>query len=234
MDVIPCAMFQTPVYSARPAPLSVARPQKAAVGLSEIFAAPGAEAAATGFVLTQISRDAGPVLWIQDRQARQETGRPFLAGLGLKTRLMVMQLSRPMDVMLAIEEGLRCRTLAAVIAEIRGNHPAVNFTSMKRLVLRSEASGVSCWLIRHVAAPDLSAARDRWRMTTLPSFANTDDPRAPGDPCWQVELFRSRDSRPGKWAVRHERAADRLDLVASVPDGTVAEDPGAAKAGATG
>ena len=209
--------------SARP------RARQAKATLSEIFPATGVEAAAAGFVLTQLGARTGPVLWIQDRLARGESGRPFLAGMGEQRPLMLMQLSRPVDVMIAVEEGLRCAGLAAVVAEIRGDPAAVNFTAMKRLALRAEATGVPCWLIRQAAVADLSAARDRWRIATLPSAANPDDARAPGDPRWRVELFRSRDGRPGDWVAHHDRAADRLDLVAAVSDGAVADD--ARKAG---
>ena len=194
--------------------------------LTEVFPATGAEAAATGFVMTQLGAGSGTILWVQDRLAQHETGRPSLAGLGLRRPLLLMQLSRPVDVMIAVEEGLRCTALAAVVAEIRGDPAAVTFTAMKRLALRAEATGVACWLIRQAATADLSAARNRWRIAPLPSAANPDDPRAPGDPRWRVELFRSRDGRPGEWVARHERAADRLDLVASVSDGTVAERAG--------
>jgi protein ImuA len=172
---------------------------------------------------------AGPLLWIQDRLARRETGRPFLAGQASGRKpLMLMQLSRPIDVMAAVEEGLRCKALAAVVAEIQGDPAAVSFTAMKRLALRAEMDGVPCWLIRQGASVDLSAARDRWRIAPLPSAANPDDPRAPGSPRWRVELFRSRGGRPGEWVAQYERAQgdgaeDRLDLVAAVPDGTLAE-----------
>jgi protein ImuA len=221
-------MFRMDAPSIVQARRSGSRAPQADGTLSEVFPEPGAEAAAIGFVLARLGPGAAPVLWIQDRLVLQEKGRPFLAGLGLQRPLMVMQLSRPVDVMTAVEEGLRCRVLAAVIAEIRGNPTAVSFTAMKRLALRSEASAVPCWLIRQAANADLSAARDRWRIATLPSASNPDDPRAPGDPCWRVELFRSRDGRPGTWLVRHERGAqDRVDLVAALPDGTLAEDTGA-------
>ncbi|MGL4309892.1 MAG: hypothetical protein ACRCSU_05345 [Paracoccaceae bacterium] len=148
---------------------------------------------------------------------------------------MLMQLSRPVDVMTAVEEGLRCKALTAVVAEIRGNPAAVNMTAMRRLALRAEAVGVPCWLIRQNASVVLSAARDRWRIAILPSAANPDDPHAPGDPRWRLELFRTRDRRPGEWVARYERggegmaiegATDRIDLVAAVPDGTMAEDAG--------
>lgn len=223
MDVIPCAMFRTPAHSIRQAMMSAPPARRAGATLSEIFPAPGAEAAAAGFVLTQVGKIAKPVLWVQDRLAQRETGRPCLAGFGLDRPLMLMQLSRPVDVMTAAEEGLRCTALAAVVAEIRGDPPAVNFTALKRLAVRAEAAGVPCWLIRQAATADLSAARDRWRIGPLPSAAHPDDPRAPGDPRWRVERFRSRDGRPGDWVARHDRAADRLDLVAAVPDGAVAK-----------
>jgi protein ImuA len=195
------------------------------IPLSEVFPATDAEAAATGFVVAQLGHGAAPVLWVQDRGAQRVTGRPCLAGLGLHRPLMLMQLSRPVDVLIAIEEGLRCKALAAVVAEIRGDPSVVHFTAMKRLALRAESAGVPCWLIRQAATANLSAARDRWRIAPLPSNANPDDPNAPGDPRWQVELFRSRDERPGVWVASHDRATqDRLNLVAKIPDRAVAED----------
>lgn len=210
--------------------------------LTEMFPAPGAEAAAAGFVMAQLGRGTAPVLWVQERLAQAETGRPSLAGLGAERPLILMSLSRPLDVMVAIEEGLGCKALGAVVAEVRGNPPAVSFTAMKRLVLRAEATGVPCWLIRQAAAVDLSAARDRWRIGTLASAAHPDDMRAPGAPRWRLELFRSRDRRPGEWVARHEREAEgaaggathRLDLVAAVPDRAVAGGAGTGRQRALG
>lgn len=203
--------------------------------MTEVFPAIGAEAAAAEFIIAQLDRASGAILWIQDRLAQRETGRPSLPVLAALGPLILMQLSRPVEVMIAAEEGLRCRGLAAVIVEIRGEHAAINFTAMKRLTLRAEATAVPCWLIRQAATADLSAARDRWRIETLPSATNPDDARAPGDPRWRVELFRSRDRRPGTWVMRHEgRAADRVDLVAELPDGALAEGAGTLWQRATG
>lgn len=227
--MIPCAMLRMPAHLTAQALPFASRGPRTSITLSEVFPAHGAEAAAAGFVLSQISMRAGPLLWIQDRLARRETGRPFLAGQASGRKpLMLMQLSRPIDVMAAVEEGLRCKALAAVVAEIQGDPAAVSFTAMKRLALRAEMDGVPCWLIRQGASVDLSAARDRWRIAPLPSAANPDDPRAPGSPRWRVELFRSRGGRPGEWVAQYERAQgdgaeDRLDLVAAVPDGALAE-----------
>lgn len=200
------------------------------ISLSEVFSGLGGDAGAAGFVLSQLGRGAAPVLWIQDRMTRRECGRPYLPGLGARRPLLLLDLARPADVMVAAEEGLRCRALAGVVAEIWGDPPALGFTATKRLALRAEAAGVPCWLIRHGgAAAGLSAARDRWRIASLPSSANPDDATAPGDPRWRLELFRSRDKRPGSWVARHDRAADRLHLVAAVPDGALAESAGASR-----
>lgn len=224
-------MLRTYVPATVPSPSVTPPVRQVWASLAEVFPASRADAAAAAFVLAQVSKRTGPLLWIQDSLARHETGRPSLAGLGGGTGpLMLMQLSRPVDALIAAEEGLRCRTLAAVVIELRGDPPALTFTSMKRLALRAEAARIPCWLIRQGASPGLSAARDRWRIASLPSAANPDDARAPGSARWQVELFRSRDRRPGAWVARHERgadgAADRLDLVAEIPDGAVAESPG--------
>lgn len=217
-------MFRIPITQMTQSLPSAPRARRGGATLSEVFAATGAEAAAAGFVMAQIGNGDGPVLWIQDWMAQRETGQPYLPGLEGRGPLMLMRLSRPVDVMIAAEEGLRCRALAAVIAEIRGDPAALNFTAMKRLALRVESAGVPCWLIRQGATADLSAARDRWRIETLPSAANPDDARAPGDPRWRAELFRSRDRRPGTWVIHHESGtADRLDLVAAIPHGAVAE-----------
>jgi protein ImuA len=204
----------------------------AAASLTEVFAGAAGDAAAAGFVLAQLGRAGGPVLWIQDQLSRRETGQPYLPGLraqGLGAgRLLLLTLTRPADVLVAAEEGLGCAALAGVVAEIWGDPSALCFTATKRLALRAEAQGVPCWLIRHGATADLSAARDRWRIRSLPAARHPDDPRAPGDPCWGLELFRSRDKVPGRWQARHDRAADRIDLAAAVPDGTLAADTGPA------
>lgn len=197
-----------------------------AVALSEVFAETIADAGAVGFVLSRLAKGAGPVLWIQDRMSRRETGRPHLPGLGAGRSLLLMEIGRPADVLVAAEEGLRCKALSAVVVEIWGDPPALNFTATKRLVLRAEALNLPCWLIRHGGSVDLSAARDRWRIGSLPSALDPHDAKAPGDSRWRVELFRSRDKKPGHWVAQHDRAADRLDLSAAVSDGTVAEGAG--------
>jgi protein ImuA len=177
-------------------------------------------------VVAKLSRENTPLFWVQDRLSWQDTGRFYLPGLSGRPIIRV-DASRPADVLWAMEEGLRCAALAAVIGEIWGNPRALDFTATKRLAMRTERYGTPCWLIRRAASPDLSAARNRWRVTSLPSSPNPDDPKAPGDPRWRVELFRSRRMQPGMWIATHDRAEDRIHLSAPFRDGAVAEDDGA-------
>lgn len=186
---------------------------------AEVFAAP--DGAASGFVRAQLH---GVALWLQDRLSAVDAGRLWFAGWG--GAVWTLRLSHPRDVLIAAEEALVCRDLSAVVVEIHGNPAALSFTATRRLAVRSEKSGVGLWVIRHAAQPDASALRDRWRVSSLPSTPHADDPAAPGDPHWRAELFRSRDKRPGVWAVRHD-AADRLHFTALPAAGTVAAPAGA-------
>jgi protein ImuA len=188
--------------SARPDPFRDRAPT-----LCEVFAATPTDGAATGFVLAQLPSK-GPVLWVQDRLSLREGGRPYATGLasllGRPVELLHLQVGRPVDVLWAMEEALGCAALAAVVGEIWGDPPALDFTATKRLALRAERGGVQAWLVRRAAHADLSAARERWRLSALPSPPAPDDLRAPGAPLWQAALLRARGRVPGDWVAGHE------------------------------
>lgn len=203
----------TPTLFPHPAASSGCRSLPSGDGtLSEVFAPGSRDGAPTGFVLAQVARDGLPVLWVQDRLTRQEAGSPYLPGL--RHPILRVDLSRPRDVLIAIEEGLRCGALAAVVGEIWGEAPALDFTASRRLALRAEAGGRACWLIRRAASAGLSAARARWRIASLPAPPASDDPSAPGDPLWRADLFRARAMPPASWVLRYDRTAQRLEAVA--------------------
>lgn len=214
--------------------LGSSRPAQAAHSLSEVFPDRDTDAASTAFILARLGQGEAPLLWVQDRLSRKETGRPSLTRFGLNRQVIMVDLSRAVDVLWAMEDGLRCKALGAVIGEVWGDPPALSFTASKRLAIRSEASGVPCWLIRRAASADLSAARDRWRVGSVPAAPHPDDPQAPGAPRWQVELFRSRRAKPGHWVASYDRAADRVDLTAAVRDGPLAAHDRAAGQRAAG
>jgi protein ImuA len=201
--------------------------QASARTLSEVFSITSSDGGVLGFVTSVVPATNAPILWLQDHMSQNEAGRPYLPGLSAKQPVIHITLSRAADVLWAMEEGLRCASLCAVIGEVWGAPPVLDFTATRRLATRAEASNLPCWLVRRGAAPDLSAARNRWRVASLPSLPHPHDPLAPGDPRWQVELFRSRKSHPGTWVATYDRTADRVDFSAQLRDGTVAETDGA-------
>lgn len=145
-------------------------------------------------------------LWVQDKAALRRSGRPYQPGLpaDLRHRLIHVAAAGPEDALFAVEEGLRCRDLAFVIAEIAGNPRALDFTSSRRLSLAVERHGVPLWLIRLDAARDLASARMRWQVCAAPSPWPQQNAQAPGAPTWRAELFRSRMHIPGEWILRNE------------------------------
>ncbi len=179
--------------------------------LRELFCERATDGAALGFMLAQIDIAQGPVLWISDRLSRKEAGVICLAGLPHGIDILRVDVSRPVDVLWAMEQGLGCRSLSAVVGEVWGDPPQLDFTASKRLALRSEAHGVPAWLLRRAAQANLSAARARWRLASLASLPNPHDMHAPGRPLWQAELFRARWGTPGAWVAQIEAGQLRLD-----------------------
>ena len=170
--------------------------------LRELFAESVTDGSALGFMLAQIDITKGPILWISDRLSRKEAGVICMAGLPHGIDVLRVDVSKAVDVLWAMEQGLSCATLGGVVGEVWGDPPCLDFTASKRLALRSEAHAVPAWLLRRAAHPNLSAARARWRVSALASLPNPDDLHALGQPLWRATLFRSRWGTPGDWVAR--------------------------------
>jgi len=188
--------------------------------LSELFAVHPRDGGWVGFLLAQVATDR-PTLWVQDRMAILESGRIHPPGLP-SPNLIHVEARDARDALWAMEEGLRCTALSTVIGELWGDPRVLDFTATRRLAVAAERSGVSCWLVRLGGTANLSGARMRWRVGSAPSLTNPLDPRAPGLPAWDAELFRARGRPPGRWSLFHE--ADRFHLVAGPGDRTLGAD----------
>ena len=187
--------------------------------LSELFAVSPRDAGWTRFLLAQADHGK-PLLWVQERMAILESGRVYPPGLG-GIELIHVEARDARAALWAMEEGVRCSGLSAVIGEIWGDPAALDFTATRRLAVAAERSGVPCWLVRLGGIANLSGARMRWRIASVPSIANPFDPRAPGVSVWDAELFRARGSPPGRWSIAHE--ADSFHLVAASGGGALEE-----------
>lgn len=193
--------------------------------LNELFATHPRDAGWCGFLLSQHARP-GPVLWVQDRMAILESGRVFPPGLGLPD-LIHVEARDAKSALWAMEEGLRCSALSLVVGELWGDPAALDFTATRRLAVAAERHGVTACLIRLGGHPNLSGARQRWRVSSLPSAHNPLDHKAPGSPRWDAELFRARGRPPGRWSIGHEalHGADSLHRLPHFVDGPVERMP---------
>lgn len=192
--------------------------------LTDLLPAKPFDPAAMGFLLSLLATSQAPLLWVQDRMSARENGRIYTPGtqaFGLTQPILHVAVSHPRDVLWAMEEGAACAGLSAVVGEIHGGPAILDFTATKRLALRSETSGVPVWLIRSGDPGGLSAARERWRIGSLPSDAHAFDPQAPGMPRWDADLFRARGRAPGQWVASYDRK-DGIRLVPRAGDGTLA------------
>jgi protein ImuA len=188
--------------------------------LSELFAVHPRDGGWTGFLLAQLMPDK-PLLWVQDRTAILESGRIHPPGLPTRD-LIHVEARDAKDALWAMEEGVRCSCLSAVIGEIWGDPRALDFTATRRLAVAAERSGTPCWLVRLGGAANLSGARMRWRIASAPSLINALDARAPGAAAWDAELFRARGMPPGRWRLAHEAGA--FHLVAASGDRALGEE----------
>jgi protein ImuA len=186
-------------------------------------AAPIHLAAASGFAAALAARAGGgpgqvcgQVLWIATDFAAGEGGGPYGPGLDLfglsPAHLLVLRVPRPLDVLWAMEEGLRCRALACVVAELTDDGAAADLTATRRLSLAAregacgQGSGFGL-IVRHRATPAPSAAATRWRIAAGPS--QPDAFGGLGAARFDLSLCRNRRGPSGRWLVtwdHHERA----------------------------
>ncbi len=165
--------------------------------LHEVFADGLADAgAALGFALAQARRMLTPerpgLLILQLKSDAQELGLPYGIGLGqfgLDTAAIVLiRTDTITELLWAIEEAVACRAVGAVVADIAYAHRALDFTTSRRLALRSAASAGAIFLVRYARDREASAARYRWHIAPSISRPPPFDDRAPGHPRWRVRL----------------------------------------------
>ena len=194
---------------------------------------------ALGFCLALLARlraaqassaGAKTILWVS---RRGDLYPPALAGQGLDPGRFLMVRAGSgsggeADLLWAMEEGLRCRRLAAVVGEVEG----LDRLAGRRLQLAAEASGVTAFALHRRFRPrrrgrDASAALSRWRVTAMQSEDIRDESFI-GRPRWRLDLLRCRGAAPGSWQVEWNDAACGFSLAPALRDGSLAKGPLAA------
>lgn len=152
------------------------------------------DGAALGFAAHLLGRfGPGTILW-----CRRPTGTfdaapyaPALSSWFDPARLLMVTAKRDEDLFWAMEEGLRCPGIAAVLGETRSADP----TAGRRLSLAAEKNGVPALLLRAQPAPPQSVCATRWRIASAPS-ASTPGLKDVGAARWRLELRRNRFGTP--------------------------------------
>lgn len=161
--------------------------------------------AAAGFAIALLARlaksDHRPFLLVSETGALDEAGHPYGPGLdrfGLDpARLVMVRSRRPAESLWVFEEALRCRALAAVLAEIRGHPRQLDLTASRRLALRAHESGVMGLLLRQAGVAEPGAAATRWHVTPRPATILDDFTAGIGRPAWHLVLERNRNGPIG-------------------------------------
>jgi protein ImuA len=163
-----------------------------------LSASPEAAAATNGFIaglLGQLMRQKHACLWISRRRTLFP---PALKVFGVDPHQVVfVDAVQEKDMLWLVEEALKCEALAAVVGELH----EISFTASRRLQLaveQSRVTGLLHW--QYPRAVTTTASVCRWRISPLASWQEEDMPGI-GFPCWQVELLKIRNGKPGTWQL---------------------------------
>jgi protein ImuA len=200
---------------------AVLRGGLAAGSLHEVVpAAAGDFGAAAGFACAMAARAAGngrDTLWIRTDSAASESGDVHgpgcnLFGLPLR-QLLILKVARPIDALWAMEEALKCRALAGVIAELPNDGATANLIVTRRLTLAAQKGDGFGFLFRHRPSPLSSSAETCWEIASAPS--KPDRFGGLGRTALVLSLIKNRHGPIGRWSVawdHHERVFSPLSL----------------------
>ncbi len=157
----------------------------------------------------------GPVLWCEGARIL-DAGMlhpPGLQRFGLDPgRLVVARTRNDAETLWAMEDGLRCGALAAVVGALA----AVSLTESRRLQRAAVASGVIALMLRPPGVePVPNAATTRWRVGAVEPGGGGTGFSPPG---WRIEMFRCRGGLPGIWDVEWRDETRGLALAAALCD----------------
>lgn len=160
--------------------------------------APEEAAATSGFmagIIGKLMRRDGLCLWVS---TARKIFPPACSLFGLRAdRVVFVEAATRRDALWAVEEGLKCGALSAVVGELQ----ELSFTESRRLQLAVEKSRVTGFIHRcNPGSNNTLACAARWRIRPLASETREGMP-GPGYPCWQVGLLKVRGGKPGNWEV---------------------------------
>jgi protein ImuA len=167
--------------------------------MHEFISADKEDSTATGgfiaALLGKLMKNGGASLWIGSSRTLFP---PALKFFDIDPeKIIFIDLSREKDVMWAMEEGLKCEGIVAVVGELK----ELNFTASRRFQLAVEQSRVTGFVLRHNPLNlNITACVTRWKITHLPTILADEIPGI-GFYRWNVELLKVRNGKPGLWQI---------------------------------
>lgn len=202
----PARALSSDVYPDRPAPLEEA-----------CASGPRDMAALFLFALSRrLEGDARPVLMAATRAWLGEQGRPYGPGLPAAS-LILAPVTTATEGLWTLEQALRSGAVSLALGAVDG----ATLTQTRRLDFAAKQGGCVGLLLPR-GLDGVSAARRRWRISTLASAVDPDDARAPGPARLTAELVRGRGERPGAWMLEQDDETHRLRLADRLADSGLA------------
>jgi protein ImuA len=155
------------------------------------------------------------MFWISENLCLYENGAlhgPGLDQAGIAPeRLITVAVPRARDVLWAMEETLRSRTVAVAIGELRAR--VIDHLATRRLSLAAAAGGSLGFLLRTTGDNEPSAATTRWIIGAAPpSPSFPQGSHGIGPPRLSVRLVRNRRGHLGAWIVEWNSVEQRFEL----------------------
>ena len=192
----PSPLSSPDLFPERPAPLEEA-----------CAAGPRDGAALMRFALSRrLEGDRRPVLMTATRAWFSEQGRPYGPGLP-ELSLILAPVATAAEGLWTLEQALRSGAVSLALGAVDG----ASLAQTRRLDFAAKQGGC-VGLVMPRGLDGLSAARRRWRISTVASAVDPDDARAPGPARLAVELVRGRGERPGVWILEQDDETHRLRL----------------------
>jgi protein ImuA len=202
-------------------------------------AAPLQGGAATGFAMALAARalgGRGQAMWIQPDFTVTESGALYGPGLDLMglpmERLVILRVPRPRDALWAMEEALKCRAAATVVAEIP--REAVDLIATRRLTLAAREGG-GLGLVLHPNVPTdskslcgqffchhPSTAVTRWEVAS--ARGERDRFGGIGPTTFALSLVKNRRGRTGQWRLSWDHHECVFTTSLSLPVAPTARD----------
>ena len=162
-----------------------------------LYTEPENFSASSGFVsgiLSAFMKKSGVILWIS---SSKKIFPPALKAFGIDPEQVIFICKKnEKDVLWTMEEALKCDALTAVVCEMH----TLDFTVSRRFQLAVEKTNVTGFILHYTKKINTTACITRWKISAA-AFNFFDDMPGVGYPCWNVELLKVRNGKPGSWQI---------------------------------